>query len=53
VGSSVPLGMDVSPSAWDTVVDEVSVYWFDTATGDMFVTVSDPGGTFVLEVPIP
>ncbi|MFQ5351409.1 MAG: hypothetical protein ACE5EG_13295, partial [Thermoanaerobaculia bacterium] len=54
VAGSVPLGLGVSPSVYDTVADEVSVYWLDPATGDLFVTVRDAGsGSIVANVPIP
>ncbi len=48
-GSSVPLGLGVSADAYDSVADEVAVFWLDPATGRRRVTLRDAGSGFVVE----
>jgi hypothetical protein len=51
---SVPLGLAVSTDAYDSVADELVVYWLDPLSGDLFVTLRDAGsGADVASVPIP
>ncbi len=52
-GGSVPLGLDVSPSAYGTPADDVSIYRLDPGSGLRFVTVRDGDGGVEAEVPIP
>jgi uncharacterized repeat protein (TIGR01451 family) len=54
VSGSVPLGLAIAASAYDTVADELAVYWVDPLSGTRFVTLRDAGsGADVASVPIP